>query len=195
MKVYDEMSYWTKRKNPTSGDGEAQVSYLKKRVRGAERILDFGPGIGRTMAAYDGAEFVCTVDISTTYRDRLMKEALKYDFKFASYYLLRVEDAKRLPFVTGSYDFAVACQVLMHMKPHYIEDVLVELVRIANEVVVITLMHTERDYDHKGSAFPQDRYCFNYDVVEMCDRLGLQTRNVEYANKNVMLVCSRKEEA
>jgi cyclopropane fatty-acyl-phospholipid synthase-like methyltransferase len=120
MDSYDEMSYWNSRKEPTSGKSLNNIAYLSHRLRQAQTVLDFGPGAGGTLCAYSDAKFVCAVDISTLYEKRLRKEAAKYPFSFATYFLTNVAEALVLPFDTGAYDFAVVCQVLMHMKPHYV---------------------------------------------------------------------------
>lgn len=192
MKLYEEMSYWNEREHPSVIGGTMAIDYLKANVEKAKSVLDFGPGIGRTLGAYAKAKFVCAVDISTLYETRLKKAAEEYKFIFATYYLGSVEGALNLPFKTSSYDFAVACQVILHMKPRYVSEVLWELSRVAKKVAIMTLMHQERPYDGKGIAYPRDRYCFNYDMLEMCADLDLDVDNVKFANKNVMLVCSRK---
>jgi len=191
---YDEVKYWNARKNPVSPDGRKEVvTWITHHLKGAESILDFGPGIGGTFSAYHNAKQVNTVDISTLYYDQLYKEAKKYPFKLSTLLLSQPEDATHLPFETNSHDFAVTSQVILHMKPHYVNEVLIELGRIAKEVAVITYMDPKFEYDTSNTSYPKDRYCFNYNIPKMCKDLKLITRNVKFERRNVWLIYSKIE--
>jgi len=175
IKEYNEVEYWNKRPDPTSGEGLYQIAYLTYHLKGAKKILDLGPGVGRTLCAYRDAKEVVGIDIASRYTEALMLESMKHNFTF-SFYPVMLGELSSLPFKAASFDFAVACQVIMHMKPHYVHRAVLELARVAKEVAVITMMPQDREYDDVDTEYPKDRYCFNYDMPVVCDNMGMETR-------------------
>ena len=79
-KKYDVVEYWNNRdnpnsKNPNERNTELHINYVKSNIDELDKILDFGPGVGRILPAYYRKNKVTGYDISSNYKERLLKAA------------------------------------------------------------------------------------------------------------------------
>ncbi len=196
---YDEYAYWNRRHHPTATDmpfetTQKHIAYTKKHVAGAKRVLDFGPGIGRTFEAYIGTEFVQGIDISLLY-DKRVKDAAKHlDLNFDLKYIT-LGDLDCLPYGDGEFDCAVASEVLLHLRPQNILKVMKELIRVAKKVIVISWMVDVGIAFETPAAPPKSNinHCFHYNYPEICKSNGWVIRDMQRAERQIYFVYQRKE--
>jgi len=172
--MYNEYRYWNEREFPTSEDGKyhgAHLGYLHKHMAGVDRVLDFGPGIGRTFTAYRGIGYVEGYDISHIYKDQAMKVARELGLTYV-FTLNTSGDTAYLPYDTKWFDVAVACSVLMHQRPQKVVHVMRELARVAKKVVVMAWMDTVSPFDIPDEPPRMDSHCFHYNYPGICGARG-----------------------
>jgi SAM-dependent methyltransferase len=181
MEKYDEVSYWRNRVNPNSPSvgfdlTKKHIDYVSHHVRGLFRILDLGPGVGRTFPAYTGVRLVEGFDISPTYKDRVIAASRNYNFNFR---LTISPKIGKLPYGDKTFDAAVAVSVLLHQRPDNIIEVMTELARVANKVVVVTSNYNKNKCDIPFTE-PKDpkKFCFQYNYETICVDEGLEMDNV-----------------
>ena len=187
--MYDEFDYWGKRTHPTSEDElytDAHVEYIRKAIADAKNVLDFGPGIGRTFAAYKGIGHVEGYDISEIYRERAMKAAMELGINYTSV-LNTSGNPIYLPYFDKQFDAAVACSVLMHQRPQYIVPVMKNLVRVAAKVAVMAWM-SRLNYFTPHRNIEEEHYymhIFNYDYFQICKENKWRVSDIEYFREQV----------
>jgi SAM-dependent methyltransferase len=166
---YDERTYWSARSDPNSPAGwhdetlQHDIAYIREHLRGCREILEFGPGVGRTLPAHSRETRITGYDITGNYRDRLLLRAhgLRLDLTLD----VAHEHAEGLPYADGSFDAAVASAVLQHQRPERIEQVMRELARVGGKVIVIA--------SHCGSARrTRATHSFQHDYAAICARIG-----------------------
>lgn len=169
---YDPVAYWNSRRNPNSRKGEssdavaADVSYIRHALGNGSRILELGPGVGRTFAAYQPGARIVTLDIAQSYQDRLASAALANKLELDSHYLDNPDGA--FPFKDEAFDKGVASQVLLHVPPKTIRHTLSELARVCREVIVITRYSHGRATRSRFNA----GHVFNHDYFSLLSSLG-----------------------
>lgn len=179
MEKYDEVEYWSRKKEPVSGHGSRQIAYAAYHLKGIESLLDFGPGVGRTFCCYLDAYEVASCDISLLYLPRLIEESKKYKFNF-SFTPIEITQVTDLPYSANQFQRVVAIQVFLHMKPEYIMDAMKEMARVGRKVVAVSPMHGEKEYDNDKTEYPDEQYCFNYDFVKLCKQADLRIFDIQH---------------
>ena len=79
-KKYDVVEYWNNRENPNSKNPnerntQLHIDYVNSNIDEQDKILDFGPGVGRILPAYYRKNKITGYDISSKYKERLLKAA------------------------------------------------------------------------------------------------------------------------
>jgi len=190
--AYDEYTYWNKRRCPTtrgmsSETTQKHIDYIKKHVVGAKKVLDFGPGLGRTFEAYLGVKFVQGVDISLLYdkqvRDVAKALGINFDLRFIT--------GNDLPYTDAEFDVAVASSVLLHKQPQNILEIMKELVRIAKKVVVISWQVDNMAFDKPGVPKPGPDYQFHYSYPDICKTNGWMMEDISRIEDSICFVYTR----
>lgn len=186
--TYDEWRYWNSRADPNASKGWEEerlrydTAYIRSRLHGCERILELGPGVGRTFGAHSPEARITCYDITENYRRRLLERAKDLNLK-VTHEVARSLDAP-LPYGKAAFDAAVASQVLQHQRPERIERVMAELVRVAEKVVAIASWG-------KKSGRGRSRHAFNHDYVEICAEIGCEMNHVRLNDGTIYFVCNR----
>ena len=181
--TFNEYKYWNTRLHPTSQDDEytdTHLKYISKHILGAERLLDFGPGIGRTLSAYKGIGYVEGYDVSTRYKKYALKRASELGLPFI-YTINTSGDLTYIPYEDKWFDVVVACTVLLHQKPENIIFVMKELIRISKKVIVITWM-----------GVTTASYSFSHDYFEICKEQGWIMSNIKYFKSQIFFCYAGK---
>lgn len=168
--AYDEWTFWNSRPNPNAPAGlsgrqlDDDITYIRAQVAGCTRILELGPGVGRTFAAHEpGADITC-YDITPNYRERLLARAHALGLR-VRFDLAPSLDAP-LPYPDNAFEVGVACKVFQHQRPERIERVMAELARVAERVVAPTTVDT-------GRSVPAS-HCFYHDYAAICAGIGCE---------------------
>ncbi len=196
-KDYNEYEYWNKRKYPnnkkqTSATLEKHINYIKVHLADANKILDFGSGIGRTFSAYTPGQIIIGCDISTLYAKKVIKKSKQLGLDFELKHIT-MEDMARLPYDSKSFDVAVSSQVFLHQKPENIIKIMKELCRIAKKVIVISWMDKKITFDKVSApAKAKTRHCFNYNYPEICEENGWDIFDIEFWMDKQILFCYKE---
>lgn len=194
--MYNEFEYWNKRIYPTSEDElytEAHLDYTRRAVEGKDRVLDFGPGLGRLFAAYQGIGYVEGYDISERYERYAVTKALGLGLTYVS--TLNISgDSTHIPYDDKQFDVAIVCAVLMHQRPQHIVQVMGSLAQVATVVAVMASLNKDEVYvSHDGAKEGDyDTHCFNYDYIQICEENGWVMSNIEYFKEQVFFTYSEK---
>lgn len=162
---YDPVQYWNNRVNPNNAEGVSHavqrkhIEHIRKFVRGHGPFLEYGPGIGRTLEAYEEGAKVCTIDISSRYAKEFTNNAAARGIRLGEQHVLAPLDC--FPFERDSFSVAVASQVFLHVPPQQLAVVIKELLRVAEKTVVISA------YRHNALARGRARHCFNHDYLRV----------------------------
>jgi SAM-dependent methyltransferase len=168
--AYDEWTYWNSRTDPNAPSGlsgrglDDDIAYIRTHVNGCTRILEFGPGVGRTFTAHTPDAGITCYDITPNYRDRLLARAQALGLR-VRFDLAESLDAP-LPYPDHAFDVAVASKVFLHQRPERIDRVMSELARVAGRVVAISTVDT-------GKLVPAP-HCFYHDYAAICERIGCE---------------------
>ena len=167
--MYDEKTFWSNKENPipkrelTTTEIDSITTFIQHKIKGANTVLDFGPGKGRTFKAYKDVKTLFAHDITDRYKVELLKEAQRYNFKF-NFKVADTIDVSMYPKV----DVCVASLVLLHQRPHNILKIMSTLADIATVVVAISYYDpqasfkpTEVEREYKVSKF-------SYDYAKIC---------------------------
>lgn len=170
---YEPKQYWNTREHPNTavdpGLSPVEVNFLQPKLLAAHSVLEIGPGVGRLFPLYAGIERVCTVDLSTNYRDRAKEAARLAGVSVQDFYLS--DPLAPLPFAPGEFDLGITSHVLMHVPFDNIEHSMLEATRVCRRVMVISAMH--KYWPQKGKPFDANWHCFTHDYPAICAKLGL----------------------
>lgn len=187
---YDPFTYWSERENPNNSEGERQervnfdVEYIRGAIGDVNSILELGPGVGRTFAAYTCDSNIATLDISTNYAEKLLSVADALNLHLTQQYL---KPRAPFPFEDQSFNVGVASQVLLHVPPESIEHTLSELVRVCEKIVIITA------YKHEPPCIRLNgNHVFNHDYFSICTSLGCVMNNVVMNDGRILFTAERK---
>ena len=188
---YDEIQYWNKRRYPSNLNMSADmtlrhIQYIKSHVNGLSKVLDFGPGIGRTFSAYEHVGLVEGYDISELYADQAKEAAKGYGFQYLHRTIPIHLD--RLPYEDDEFNVAVASEVLLHQTPMNILKIMGELVRIAERVVVISWQEDKTFFSQPGNKTEGMNHCFHYDYEGLCRDNGWKVYDVERKDRQIYFV-------
>lgn len=176
--LYNEIEYWRRRKHPNNPDGnpESDVSYLRKHLGDVGFVLDYGPGVGRTFEVYDW-HTVVGYDITDLYYDRAMAKAMSVGFTYVPVVVKKID---RMPFPDNTFEAAVACEVLHHIRPENIRMVISDLRRVADKVIVITAYTENKPFDVQTTL----SHCYNHPYFDLCPNID----SIEQTNNQLFFV-------
>ena len=168
---YDVLKYWNERENPNSNDPNQRntknhIEFVKANTRKEDKILDFGPGVGRILPAYNTNNEIIGYDISSNYKDRLIKAAKTLNLNFKL--IVKEEKVTKFSFSEHYFDSSVSISVLLHQPPKQIENIMRELARVSKKVVIISHYDTSIPYDSIDDNYDKSKYCFNHDYKKLC---------------------------
>lgn len=187
---YDPAKYWNTRENPNSDSGladdrvEFDAGYIRAMVGDAKDILELGPGVGRTLRAYSAAHNLTSLDLSTSYSDKLARAASSRGLSLRQLHLDGPDD--RFPFDNRRFAVGVCSQVLLHVPPEHVVHSVSELVRVCERVVVIT------KYRHGAPTVdPHVQHVFNHDYFGLCTSLGCSMNELVFNEGRICFVIER----
>ena len=182
-KKYDVVDYWNNRDNPNSKDPnerntQMHIDYVRFNIDKHDRILDFGPGVGRILPAYKRTNKITGYDISSKYRERLLGTAEKERIDLE----LIVENKKitKFTFPNDAFDVVVSVSVLLHQPPEQISNIMCELARIAKKVVIISWYDSTKPYDLIGEKRDETKFSFNHNYKEICEENELKITSWDF---------------
>jgi hypothetical protein len=173
MPVYDPMQYWNSREHPnTQVDPDinpVEASFLSPLLKGANSVLEIGPGVGRLFPVYKNVPRFATVDLSQNYRERAEKRASILNLSVESHY---IDSALApFPFKDDEFDVGVVAFVFIHVPFENIVHSLREAARCCKKVAVVSARH--RDWPKIGAKFDPSWHCFDHDYESLCKNAGL----------------------
>jgi hypothetical protein len=143
--LYEPIKYWAERENPNNPAGEtaervaADCAYLRKMVGGEKQIFELGPGIGRTLSAYNSGTSLTSLDISRNYSERLDKVAAQQGILLHQNYI--EETHAPFPFKDDEFPIGVCFQVFIHQPPEIFTHSFSEFVRVSKKVIISVGIH------------------------------------------------------
>ncbi len=161
---FDPVAYWNARPNPNASPvaPDWMKRFVSDHVARVTRVLELGPGVGRTLDVYRPGQRITTLDLSRLYAGKLAARAEDLGLTLEQHWLDH-PDAP-FPFEDRAFDCAVCVQVLMHVPPAHIAHSLGELARVATQAVIVTTLNpgwTDRV-----------RHCFNHDYEALSLSVG-----------------------
>ena len=115
---YDVIKYWNERENPNSNDPNQRntndhIKFVKSNIGSKDKILDFGPGIGRILPAYNSNNEIIGYDISSNYKARLIEAAKKLNLNFKL--IVKKEKETKFTFNDNYFDAVVSTVSYTHL--------------------------------------------------------------------------------
>lgn len=185
---YNEWTYWNSRIDPNAPSGlsgrglEDDVSYIRAHVAGCTRVLELGPGVGRTFGAHAPGSDITCYDITPNYYHRLLARADAFGLR-VRFDLASSLDAP-LPYPDHAFDVGVASKVFLHQRPERIDLVMAELARVAERVVAVTTVYPT------GPSVPAS-HCFYHDYAAICARIGCEIVHQQEEHETLRFVYRR----
>ena len=146
-----------------------------------DEILDFGPGVGRILPAYNKQNKITGYDISSKYKKRLLKTAKKQKINLN----LIIEDKvlTKFAFDDNQFTTAVSISVLLHQPPEHIVNIMCELARISEKVIIVSWYDSTIPYDYADEERDKTKFCFNHNYKEICAKNNLIINSWDYKNE------------
>ena len=191
FKKYNPDNYWKHRKNPNNSDGESKkriefdVKYIKSEIKQEKKILELGPGVGRTIEAYSHDTQLFTLDISEKYHDILKEKCENNEISLKQNY---IKSHENFPFANNEFNVGVTSQVLLHVPPNLISHTMSELTRVCKKVVIITA------YTHGVKKFFGLNHVFNHNYFNISTELGCRMDNLIMNEGRICFVLSKIED-
>lgn len=186
---YDPVSYWARRRDPNNAAGKSaevlkrHVDFLRQLLPTPGTFLEYGPGVGRTFAAYPKGSIIDAVDLSDTYFPELKKHAARCRVELRNNFI--VQPGEPLPFSDQEYAVAIASQVFLHVQPSAIKNVIDELLRVAGKVLVISA------YKHGSPVHTASRHCFNHDYIKIVSQCKGIVNNCVFDDGTIFFAMQR----
>ncbi|HJM17008.1 MAG TPA: class I SAM-dependent methyltransferase [Candidatus Poseidoniia archaeon] len=195
--TYDVVEYWNQREDPNSKipnerNTKMHIDFVKSNINKADKILDFGPGVGRILPAYNKNNKITGYDISSKYEERLLKAAgeQKIDLN------LIIEDKvlTKFSFKNNEFTTSVSISVLLHQPPEHITNIMCELARIAEKVIIVSWHDPKIPYDSIDEKRDKTKFCFNHNYKEICEKNNLIINSWDYKSeiKQVYLIYGKQ---
>ena len=172
--TYEEVKFWNSKKIPipkrelTEKEVNMPVNFIKENLVGCKKVLDFGPGKGRTFGAYEEIETVRAYDISDTWKSYVFNSVKKYNIK--NFDLIISKKIESLPYKDNEFDAVVVSLVLLHQRPQYIINVMSELVRVSKKVIAISYYSKLKDFILPGTILDNSKAKkHNYNYKKICE--------------------------
>jgi SAM-dependent methyltransferase len=175
---YDPTSYWNARTDPNNDEGRNsarvafEVNYIATNLPTSGRVLELGPGVGRTFAAYPSTTRVATIDISRLYASRLAETADRLGVQLEQTF---IEDlTSRFPFDDYEFDCGVAFQVFIHQPKEVFSHQFAEMCRVCRRVLVCAGLHANTGNAQKAMA----THVFAHDYLVESAKCGRIVQNL-----------------
>lgn len=168
--MYNEVAYWNKRTNPNSSNPkttEKHISFVNKNIKSKDKILDFGPGVGRILPAYENINKIWAFDVSSEYSKKLMDKSKKINLEIDL--TVNKEENIKLPYEDNQFDSVVCISVLLHQRPQNIINIMKELSRVGKKVIVVSWYEEGKSFSDSDTESKNNVYCFNYDFKKLCN--------------------------
>jgi len=184
--AYDVVEYWNQRDNPNSKDPnerntQMHIDFVKSNIKKEEKIIDFGPGVGRILPAYHENSKITGYDISSKYKKRLLEAAKKQ--KIDLNLIVKDEILTVFSFNNNEFTTSVSISVLLHQPPEHITNIMCELARISEKVIIVSWHDSTRPYDMVGEKRDKTQFCFNHNYKEICDKNNLMITLWDYKSE------------
>ena len=182
---YDPLSYWNARKNPNKSDQAPGwlLRYATAHTAGQPRILELGPGVGRTFDIYSAGQEVTTLDLSRQYAETLAARARERGVTLHQHFL--DDPAARFPFEDGAFELGVCLQVLMHVPPQFIEHSMGELARVCRRTVIVAGVNEA--WNAKAV------HCFNHNYLRICGSIGARADRAFVQKDSICFVLGQND--
>ena len=195
--TYDVVEYWNQRDDPNSKipnerNTKMHIDFVNSNIGTDDKILDFGPGIGRILPAYNEQNIITGYDISSKYKKRLLETAKKQKINLD----LIVEDKvlTKFTFDDNQFTTAVSISVLLHQPPEHITNIMCELARISEKVIIVSWHDPTIPYDYADEERDKTKFCFNHNYKEICAENNLIINSWDYKSegKQVYFIYEKK---
>ena len=173
--MYNEISYWNERANPNSSKPKAtekHISFVNKNIKSEDKILDFGPGVGRILPAYENINRIWAFDISSKYTKNLIDKSKKINLEVDL--TVNKEENIKLPYKDTQFDSVVCISVLLHQRPQHIINIMEELCRVGKKVIVVSWYEEGKVFTNTDTESKNEVYCFNYDFEKICSNNNME---------------------
>ena len=176
--AYDPVRYWNMRLDPNTDLGKVpervdfDANYIRANITPGDRLLELGPGVGRTFASYSPGTNVSTLEISRMYEDQLAKVAADNNLTLDQHYL--DDTSKPFPFVDKQFDVGVCIQVFIHQPPEVFRHSFSELARVCRKCVISVGNHTNTPRNAPGKA----PHVFRHDYITESGKNGKVMHNL-----------------
>ena len=172
--IYEEIKFWNAKECPipkrelTEEEVNMPVNFIKKNLIGCKKVLDFGPGKGRTFGAYGEIETVRAYDISDKWKSDVFDSVKRYKVK--NFDLIISNKIENLPYEDNEFDTVVVSLVLLHQRPQYIISIMSELVRVSKKVIAISYYSKLKDFILPGTILDKSKAKkHNYNYKKICE--------------------------
>lgn len=185
MPEYDPATYWAARPNPnrSATAPRSMLAYVRRHLGNERRVLELGPGVGRTFEVYQAGTEVVTVDITDRYAEALSRQADRVGINLQQHVVAR--PGAPLPFNDRAFPVGVCAQVLLHIPPAHIAGTIRELARVCERCIVITGADTQ--WAETAS------HCFAHDYLRICGSMQCALDDF-YENNNALFFVLRKRD-
>ena len=159
--AYDVVKYWNQRddpnsKNPDERNTKMHINFVNSNIGIDDKILDFGPGVGRVLPAYNENNEITGYDISSKYKKRLFETAKKQNINLKL--IIEDEILTKLSFDDNHFDATVSISVLLHQPPEHITNIMCELARISEKVIIVSWYDSTIPYDYANKKRDNTKY-------------------------------------
>jgi ubiquinone/menaquinone biosynthesis C-methylase UbiE len=190
---YNPKQYWMTRENPNAREGEAEdrvqtdIAFIRQAAAEANKVLEVGPGVGRTLDAYQSGQRVTTLDLSTNYQGKIAAKAEELDLQISQNFLDSAENA--YPFRDNEFDLAVSCQVFMHLPPQVMDQAIREFSRMADKLVIIAGFFST--FPDQATAAFKANHVFSHDYVALLQGVGFDVARIESRYGRIYIMADR----
>jgi len=195
--AYDVVEYWNQRDDPNSKipnerNTKMHIDFVNKNIGINDNILDFGPGIGRILPAYNKLNKITGYDISSKYKKRLLETAKKQKINLDL--IIADKVLTKFAFDDNRFTTAVSISVLLHQPPENITNIMCELARISKKVIIVSWHDPAIPYDYADEERNKTKFCFNHNYEEICAKINLNIYSWDYKSegKQVYFIYGRK---
>ena len=176
--AYEPMRYWNTRRYPNADIGEEKnriefdTSYIRENVNAGDRVLELGPGLGRTFPAYAPDTEVVTLDISRNYQEELNAVANSLGLKLEQRFL--ASTLEPFPFADRQFDVGVSFQVFIHQPPDVFAHNFSEMARVCGRLIVSVGLHRNTSNSKRAIG----RHVFRHDYILEASKRGKRMSNL-----------------
>ena len=195
--AYDVVEYWNQRDDPNSKipnerNTKMHIDFVNKNIGINDNILDFGPGIGRILPAYNKLNKITGYDISSKYKKRLLETAKKQKINLDL--IIADKVLTKFAFDDNRFTTAVSISVLLHQPPENITNIMCELARISKKVIIVSWHDPAIPYDYADEERDKTKFCFNHNYEDICAKNNLNIYSWDYKSegKQVYFIYGRK---